>query len=114
MARVWPARASAPPLWACFCREWLRLSASHTEAWWQALAHARGSRATALRSMIQCQTARATDWREVVRLYEETMTPAALIAVLEDLITEARLAPGLARRMEDAVLRQTNQDGTWK
>jgi hypothetical protein len=21
MARIWPARASAPVLWACFCRE---------------------------------------------------------------------------------------------
>jgi hypothetical protein len=41
MARVWPARPSAPVLWACFCREWLQLSASHCEAWWQALAHAR-------------------------------------------------------------------------
>ena len=114
MARVWPARASAPPLWACFCREWLHVSASHTEAWWQALAHARWSRAVALRSMVQCQTALASDWREVVRLYEDAMSPAALIAVLEDLITEARLAPGLARRMEDAVLQQTTQHGQWK
>jgi len=32
----------------------------------------------------------------------------------EDLITEARLAPGLARRMEDAVLQQTTQHGQWK
>jgi len=49
-----------------------------------------------------------------VRLYEDAMSPAALIAVLEDLITEARLAPGLARRMEDAVLQQTTQHGQWK
>jgi hypothetical protein len=114
MARIWPARESAPVLWACFCREWLRLSASQTEAWWQALAHARWSRATALRSMIQCQTALAQDWRAALRLYEDAMRPAALIAVLEDLIMEARLAPGLARRMEDAVLQQTTQHGTWK
>jgi hypothetical protein len=64
--------------------------------------------------MVQCQTALASDWREVVRLYEDAMSPAALIAVLEDLIGEARLAPGLARRMEDAVLQQTTQHGTWK
>jgi hypothetical protein len=107
-------RESAPVLWACFCREWLQLSASHTEAWWQALAHARWSRATELRSMVQAQSALAQDWRAVVRLYEATLTPAALIAVLEDLITEARLAPGLARRIEDAVLRQTTQHGQWK
>jgi hypothetical protein len=92
----------------------LQLSASHCEAWWQALAHARWSRATALRSMVQCQSALATDWREVVRLYEDAMSPAALIAVLEDLIEEARLAPGLARRMEEHVLRQTTQHGHWK
>jgi hypothetical protein len=42
------------------------------------------------------------------------MTPRQLSAVLEALILEARLAPGLARRMEDAVLAQTNQDGQWK
>jgi len=116
MSRLFPRprRESAPVLWECFCREWLRLSASHTEAWWQALAHARWSRAVAVRSMVQAQTALAQDWRAALRLYEDAMRPAALIAVLEDLIMEARLAPGLARRMEDAVLQQTTQHGTWK
>ena len=64
--------------------EWLSLSVSHTTLWWQALTRARWSRAVALRSLIQWQSALATDWQPLLRLDEETMTPAALIAVLED------------------------------
>ena len=41
MARLWPHREPAPVLWAGFCRDWLRLSATKTAPWWQALAHAR-------------------------------------------------------------------------
>ena len=114
MARIWPQREGAPPLWRVFCTEWLQLSATKAEQWWAALAHARWSRAVALRSMVQAQSALATDWREVLRLYEASMAPRELIAGLEDLIGEARLAPGLGRRIEDAVLEQTGPDGRWK
>jgi hypothetical protein len=88
MARIWPARASAPPLFTAFCRDWLSLSGSHTALWWQALTRARWSRAVGLRSMIQCQTALTQDWQQLLRVYEETMTPRELIAVLEELIAE--------------------------
>ena len=52
--------------------------------------------------------------RDGLRLYEDAMRPEALLLVLVDLITEARLAPGLARRMEELVLQQTTQHGQWK
>jgi hypothetical protein len=77
----------------------LHVSASHTEAWWQALAPARWSRATELRSMVLCQQGLATDWREVVRLYDQHMAPRELMALLEDLIAEARLSPLVGRRI---------------
>ena len=64
--------------------------------------------------MVLAQSALATDWREVVRLYEGAMAPAALCASLEDLIREGVMSPLPARKLEEAVLRQTNQHGQWK
>jgi hypothetical protein len=64
MARLFPRhRETAPVLWTCFCHDWLQLSASMTGLWWQALQRARWSRAVALRSMVQYQTALATEWQ---------------------------------------------------
>jgi hypothetical protein len=51
---------------------------------------------------------------QVSGLYAGAMGPTELISVLEDLITEGTLAPIVARRIEEAVLRQTDRTGTWK
>jgi hypothetical protein len=109
-----PRRESAPVLWDCFCQEWLRLSPTATHQWWQALQAAHWSRAVELRSMIQCQQALAHDWRQVVRLYEYTMAPCALVLVIEDLVQEGRVPRWQARRLEEAILAQTDRDGGWK
>jgi hypothetical protein len=114
MARLFPRRETAPVLWGCFCCEWLHLSATKTEQFWTALTAAHWSRAVAVRSMVLAQSALATDWREVVRLYEGSMAPGALIATLEDLIKEERLSPLVARRIEEHVLHQTGPRGQWK
>src|SRR5215472_7534940 len=114
MPRLWPRRDQAPPLWGVFCEEWLLLPRNKLEQWWQALTQARWSRAVELRSMVQCQNALATDWRQVMRLYEGTMAPKALLEGLEDLIKEGVMAPLTARRIEDKVLAQTNTEGRWK
>ena len=59
------------------------------------------------------QSALATDWRQVARLYQDSMAPGELLAVLEGLIAEKRLSPSVARRIEEAVRRQTDR-GAWK
>jgi hypothetical protein len=114
MARLWPSREQAPILFTCFCGDWLRLPVPLTALWWQALQRARWSRAVALRSLVLCQTALATDWQHLLHLYEDTMTPAALILVLEELVAENLLSPLPARRIEEHVLTTTNQHGQWK
>ena len=37
MARFWPHRETAPALWTVFCADWLGLSRTKTEQWWQVL-----------------------------------------------------------------------------
>src|SRR5262249_48622964 len=93
-------RDPAPVLWACFCTAWLHLPDREADQWWQAVRRSGWSRAIALRSMVLCQAALAHDWRQVLRLYQDTMGPGELVAGLEDLITERVLAPGLGRRIE--------------
>src|SRR5262245_17806945 len=114
MARLWPTREAPPVLWMCFCQDWLGLSSTKTAQWWQAITQARWSRAVELRSMVLTQAALATEWRAVMRLYADTMAPAALLGLLEDLIVEGMLPPVVARRIEERVLAQTNIAGRWK
>jgi hypothetical protein len=107
-------REQAPPLWTVFCTDWLQLSRNKSEQWWAALAASHWSRGATLRSTVLSQSALATESRQVVRLYTDLMAPGELIAGLEDLILEGRLPPVVSRRIEEAVLRQTDRSGQWK
>ena len=111
---LWPKREQAPPLWLVFCTEWLSLSRTKTEQWWQALTASGWSRAATLRSTVLGQRVLATDWQQVVRLYTDHMAPGELIARLEDLILEGRLSPVQGRRIKEHVLRLTDRTGQWK
>src|SRR5262249_21471652 len=112
--RVSCHRERSPVLWRCFCHDWLSLSATKTEAWWHALTQARWTRAMQLRTMILCQSALATDWHQVLRLYEGAMSPQELIAVCEALQQEGCLHAGLMRTLTEKVLVQTDAHGQWK
>jgi len=109
-----PRREAPPWIWIHFCTEWLTLSRHKSDQWWQALTAARWSRAVAVRSAVLTRVALPQGADAMTHLVQDTLSPTALVAMREDLITEGHLAPVVARRMEEAVLRKTDRHGHWK
>jgi hypothetical protein len=114
MASVFPRRAAPPALFAEFCTGWLGLSRTKMEQWWSALSASRWSRAQSLRHLVMTHEMLDTATQQVFKLYTERLTPRDLITTLEDLITEGRLSPVVARTIEASVLAQTDRAGQWK
>jgi len=114
--RVWrkPERRRGsmpiPPIFAPFCRYW-RLSDQQARQFWGALVHARYSRPSAWCHHLLLYE--VTPWHTSWHLIDQVSTPATIMAVLEDLIHEGRLAPGVARHIETAILERTDRDGRW-
>src|SRR5215831_2163397 len=102
-------REPPPRLWQLFCTEWLRLSSTKTDQWWQALQQARWSRATELRSSVLCRAALPHTRTALEHLVRHNLQPTVLILTLEDLIHEQVMSPLPARRIEEHVLAKTNQ-----
>ena len=110
---VRPRREALPLLWDFFCREWLLLSPQTTQAWWNALQCARWSRPVALRGIVLCRAALGQRQGSMRHFVRENLCPQTLIDALEDLIQERCLPPGVARRIEEAVLAKTHVSGLW-
>jgi len=85
-----------------------------TAGWWQAVQRSRWTRATALRSMVLCQAAVASEWQQIERAYQTALAPEALMAGIEDLVTERRLTRRDAVALEEAIFQRTGTDGHWK
>ena len=114
MASLFQRREAPPALFVVFCGDWLHLSRTTTDQLWAALRASRWSRAVSLRQLVQLHEAIDQDWRSVRALYTHAMSPQELVAVCEDLITEGLLSAVVSRRIEEHILQQTTQDGTWE
>ena len=106
-----PRREPPPMLWDLFCREWLVLSPQTTARWWHALQQSRWTRPVELRSVFVCRATLREGQGTMRHFLTANVTPQVLIAVLEDLIQEAVVPPGLARQIQEAVLQKTHRSG---
>jgi len=91
----------------------LLLSRQDSARWWRALDAATWSRPTALRGIVVCRAALGPAQGSMRHFVRENLSPHALVNALEDLIQEGLLPPGMARAIEEAVLRKTHMSGLW-
>jgi hypothetical protein len=115
LARWAQSRRDRPPeIWTFFGTEWLQLSRTKSDQFWEALTVARWSRAVALRTAVLCRTALPHRRDALDYLAHANMSPQILIQTLEDMVVERVLSPKTARTLEEAVLARTNVHGQWK
>ena len=99
------------PVFLPFCRFW-RLSDEQARRFWSALVQATSPQSCAWRQHLLLFE--ATHLGSSVHLMEVVSTPAVVVEVLEALIVERRIPPGVARGIEQRILDRTDRDGRWK
>jgi len=100
-----------PAVFWRFADYW-RLPASLTRVWWQALSQSRYAQPTALRqAWLLCEGAALADPASLVH---HTCAPAEVLAAVEALVHERRLARRTATQIEEAVLARVTREGTWQ
>jgi hypothetical protein len=78
---------------------------------WNALVRSRLTRAVSFRQQIALLGRVRID---VPHFVEQACAPAAVIAVVESLVTEGQLRRSQASRLEEYILNQTDEHGCWR
>jgi hypothetical protein len=114
MASIFPRRPPAPPaLWAVFAEQWLGLSRTRSERFWQALQRSQWSRCREVRQLVHLHTGLDQTTEARWALLTTAMAPSAVIAVLEATVQEGTMPLVVARQLEEAVLQRTGREGGW-
>jgi hypothetical protein len=100
-----------PPVFWRFAAYW-HLPAALTRVWWQALSQSRYAPPTARRqAWLLWEGAPMADPASLVH---GTGAPTEVIAAVEALVHERRLARRTATQIEDALLARVTREGTWQ
>jgi hypothetical protein len=92
--------------------EYWRLPASLTRTWWSALSQSRYAQPTALRqAWLLWEGAPMADPSSVV---QQTCAPVEVLAAVEALVHERRLARRTATQIEDHLLARVTREGQWQ
>lgn len=100
-----------PPAYALFVEQLWYLPPHQAKTFWFALAHSAFSRPVKLRQYLSILGHMPTD---TARIAEEMLSPAMIVACIEDLVTERQLRRGQATHIEETILQHVTRYGHWE
>ena len=100
-----------PEAWTILSDKLWHLSLHQSKAFWFALAEARSTRPVALRQSLALVGTMPLD---LEHLCSQLLTPAAVVAILEDLVRERQLRRSQATHIAETILHQVDARGHWR